>query len=153
MQISAENTENYISKIPEDRQEGMQKLIETIRKNIPEGFTEMMQYSMPSWSISLEDYAPGYHCTPNTPLPFLSVANQKNSINFYHMGVYMKPELLEWFQNEFPKHSKKKLDMGKSCVRFKKPEDIPFELVGELVSKMKPEEYIAIYEKNLNRKG
>ena len=153
MQINAENTQDYISKIPEDRRVGMQKLIETIRKNIPEGFTEMQQYSMPSWSVSLEDYPPGYHCTPNTPLPFLSVANQKNSINFYHMGMYMKPELLEWFQNEFPKHSKKKLDMGKSCVRFKKPEDIPFELVGELVSKMTPQEYISIYEKNLNRKS
>lgn len=153
MQIIAENTEDYIEKIPEERQDGMQKLIETIRKNIPKGFTEMMQYSMPSWSISLEDYPNGYHCAPNTPLPFLSVANQKNSINVYHMGMYMKPEILEWFQEEFPKHSKKKLDMGKSCVRFKKPEDIPFELVGELVSKMTPKEYISIYEKNLNRKG
>ena len=153
MQISAENTQIYIENIPEERQEGMQKLNETIRKNIPTGFTEMMQYNMPSWSISLEDYPNGYHCTPNTPLPFLSVANQKNSINFYHMGIYMKPEILEWFQQEFPKHSKKKLDMGKSCVRFKKPEDIPFELVGELVSKITPEEYIAIYEKTLNRKG
>ena len=153
MQIIAENTEDYIEKIPEERQDGMQKLIETIRKNIPKGFTEMMQYSMPSWSISLEDYPNGYHCTPNTPLPFLSVANQKNSINVYHMGMYMKPEILEWFQEEFPKHSKKKLDMGKSCVRFKKPEDIPFELVSELVSKMTPKEYISIYEKNLNRKG
>lgn len=151
MQISAENTEDYLKKVPEERREGMLKLIETIRKNIPEGFTEMMQYSMPSWSISLEDYPPGYHCTPNTPLPFLSVANQKNSINFYHMGMYMKPELLDWFQAEFPKHSKKKLDMGKSCVRFKKTDDIPFELVGELVSKMTAEEYISIYEKNLQR--
>ena len=151
MEIIAENTENYISKIPEERQEAMSKLIETIRKNIPEGFTEMMQYKMPSWSISLEDYPDGYHCTPNTPLPFLSVANQKNFIAFYHMGMYMNDEVLNWFQEEYPKHSKRKIDMGKSCVRFKKPEDIPFELIGELMQKIKPEDYIAVYERNLKK--
>ncbi len=151
MEIIAENTENYISKIPEERQEAMSKLIETIRKNIPEGFTEMMQYKMPSWSISLDDYPNGYHCTPNTPLPFLSVANQKNFIAFYHMGMYMNDEVLNWFQEEYPKHSKRKIDMGKSCVRFKKPEDIPFELIGELMQKIKPEDYIAVYERNLKK--
>ncbi len=151
MQISSKNFEDYISKMPEERREAMVTLIETIRKKIPKGFTEMIQYSMPSWSVSLEDYPNGYHCTPNTPLPFLSIGNQKNSLNVYYMGMYMKPEILEWFQAEFPKYSKKKLDMGKSCIRFKKPEDIPFELIGELVSKISREEYIAIYEKNLKR--
>ena len=96
MQIIAENTEDYIEKIPEERQEGMKKLVETIRKNIPKGFTEMMQYNMLSWSISLEDYPNGYHCTPNTPLPFLSEANQKNSINFYREDFRpMVKEVLE----------------------------------------------------------
>ena len=151
MKIESENFEDYVSKMPVERQEAMHRLIETIRKNIPEGFTEMIQYHMPGWSISLEDYPGGYHCTPHTPLPFLSVANQKNSINLYHMGIYMKPELYDWFVREFPKHSNKKLDMGKSCIRFKKPEDIPFELIGELVQKMTPAEWIEIYERHLKR--
>lgn len=153
MQISADNTQDYIDKIPEERQEAMAKLIQVIRENIPEGFSEMMQYNMPSWSISLEDYPNGYHCTPNTPLPFLSVANQKNFIAFYHMGMYMNEDILTWFQEEYPKYSKRKLDMGKSCVRFKKPDEIPFELIAELMTKMMPEDYITIYEKNLNKKS
>ena len=107
---------------------------------------------MPSFVISLKDYPEGYHCAKDTALPFLSLANQKNFIALYHMGMYAKPEILEWFQNEFPKHSKKKLDMGKSCVRFKKSEDIPFELIGELAKKMTPNEWIEVYEKNFKRK-
>lgn len=151
MQIATENTEKYIAEIPQERRAAFTKLVATIRENIPHGFTEMMQYSMPSRSVSLEDYPPGYHCAANTPLPFLSVANQKNSINFYHMGIYADKELSDWFVAEFPKHSKKKLDMGKTCIRFKRTEDIPFVLMGELASKMTPEQYIGIYEKHLKR--
>lgn len=151
MEIKAANTEAYLNNIPEERQEKFKELIDTIRKNIPAGFTEMMQYNMPSWSISLEDYAPGYHCTPNTPLPFLSLASQKNFIALYHMGIYMKPEILDWFVAEYPKHSKRKLDMGKSCIRFKKPEDIPMELIAELMKKITPQDYIATYEQNVKK--
>ncbi len=151
MEIKAADTEAYLNSIPEERQEKFKELIETIRKNIPAGFTEMMQYNMPSWSISLEDYAPGYHCTPNTPLPFLSLASQKNFIALYHMGIYMIPEILDWFVAEYPKHSKRKLDMGKSCIRFKKPEDIPMELIAELMKKITPQDYIATYEQNLKK--
>lgn len=151
MEIKAADTEAYLNSIPEEGQEKFKELIETIRKNIPAGFTEMMQYNMPSWSISLEDYAPGYHCTPNTPLPFLSLASQKNFIALYHMGIYMIPEILDWFVAEYPKHSKRKLDMGKSCIRFKKPEDIPMELIAELMKKITPQDYIATYEQNLKK--
>lgn len=151
MQISAKSTEDYISKIPEERREAFAKLVEVIRQNIPEGFSETMQYSMPAWNISLEDYPNGYHCTPNTPLPFLSIGNQKNSVNLYHMGIYADKNLYDWFVSEFPKHSKKKLDMGKSCIRFKKPEDIPFELIGELLQKMSPKQWIELYEQNLKK--
>ena len=91
-------------------------------------------------------YPKGYHCTPELPLPFLSIASQKNSVNIYHMGIYADEKLLKWFQEEFPKYSKKKLDMGKSCMRFKKPEDIPYELIGELASKITPEQWIERYE-------
>lgn len=143
--------DSYLDALPEDRKTAMEKLAETIRKNIPDGFTEMMQYKMPSWSISLQDYPPGYHCTPNTPLPFLSIASQKNFIAIYHMGIYMEPELLNWFVSEFPKYSKRKLDMGKSCIRFKKSEDIPFQLIGELMKKITPADYIALYEQNIKK--
>lgn len=151
MTINAENIEDYLAQVPEERRGAIEKVLAVFRENIPVGFTEMIQYNMPAFSVSLEDYPSGYHCTPDTPLPFLSVANQKNSINVYYMGMYMKPAILEWFRSEFPTHSKKRLDMGKSCIRFKKPEDIPYELLGELVSKMSREEYIAIYEHNLKR--
>ena len=131
---------------------GFEKLYDTIKDNLPKGFSEEFSYGMPSFVISLKDYPEGYHCAKDTALPFLSLANQKNFIALYHLGMYAKPEILEWFQNEFPKHSKKKLDMGKSCVRFKKSEDIPFELIAELAQKMTPNEWIEVYEKNFKRK-
>lgn len=68
------------------------------------------------------------------------------------MGIYARPELYDWFVGEFPKHSKKKLDMGKSCIRFKKEEDIPFELIGELASKMTPDEWVEVYESAFRKK-
>ncbi|PZQ85019.1 MAG: hypothetical protein DI548_09085, partial [Flavobacterium johnsoniae] len=80
------------------------------------------------------------------PLPFLSLASQKNFIALYHMGIYADPKLLDWFVNEYPKHSKLKLDMGKSCIRLKKMDQIPYELLGELFGKISPEKWIEMYE-------
>jgi hypothetical protein len=97
-------------------------------------------------------YPAGYHCNPEQPLPFISIASQKNFIALYHMGIYADKKLLEWFTKEYPKHSQTKLDMGKSCIRFKKPEQIPFQLIGELVSKMTPKDWIATYEKAFTKK-
>ena len=146
MRIEAENVKDYLEKIPEERKEAIQKLYKTISENLPKGFAEGVSYGMMGWDVPLEIYPAGYHCTPGKPLQFLGMASQKNSINLYHMGIYAKPELHDWFVAEFPKHSKKKLDMGKSCIRFKKPEDIPYELIGELAGKMTPEEWVNIYE-------
>ncbi|PWN70206.1 DUF1801 domain-containing protein [Chryseobacterium phosphatilyticum] len=146
MQIQAVSIEDYISKIPEERQEGFRKLFETISQNLPKGFEENPSYGMIGWAVPLKTYPAGYHCTPGTPLPFINLASQKNFIALYHMGLYSTPEILDWFVAEYPKHSKKKLDMGKSCVRFKKVEDIPFELISELSKKMTVEEWIGIYE-------
>lgn len=146
MTSSATSPEQYINEAPEDRREALEKLRTTILENLPKGFQEGMGYGMIGYSVPHEIYPAGYHCDPKTPLPFMSFASQKNSINFYHMGIYADKQLYDWFVAEFPKHSKKKLDMGKSCMRFKKVEDIPFELLGELSKKMTPEQWISLYE-------
>lgn len=151
MQISSASFEDYLSKIPEERRESFQKLCTVIGENLPKGFEENTQYGMIGWSVPLETYPAGYHCSPGTPLPFTSLASQKNFIALYHMGIYADKNLLDWFTEEFPKHSKKKLDMGKSCIRFKKPEDIPFELIAELSKKMSPKDWIALYETNFKK--
>lgn len=151
MQSKASTPDEYFATLPEDRRDAMAQLRKVIKKNLPKGFQEVMNYGMPGYVVPHKIYPGGYHCDPALPLPFLALASQKNSINFYHMGIYADPKLLKWFTSEFPKHSKKKLDMGKSCVRFKKPEDIPYDLIGELVSKMSPQDWIALYEKNLKR--
>lgn len=151
MQSKALDPEAYLAEIPAERQAAFSKLRQTIIQNIPSGFQESMGYGMLGYGVPHSIYPAGYHCDPKQPLPFVGIASQKNFIAFYHMGIYANPPLLEWFVSEFPKHSKKKLDMGKSCVRFKKPEDIPFELIGELLSKMTVQEWIDIYEKNLKR--
>lgn len=151
MQSSALTPEDYISEIPEDRQAAFKKLRNTIKKNLPKGFKEVMSYGHIGYVVPHELYPAGYHCDPKTPLPFLSIASQKNNIAVYHMGLYANPALLKWFTEEFAKRSKKKPDMGKSCIRLKHPEDIPFDLIGELSSKMTPQDWIAVYEKNFKR--
>lgn len=152
MQSKATTVDAYISEIPEDRQQAMNELRKVIKKNLPKGFQECMNYGMIGWVVPHSKYPAGYHCNPKDPLPFMGLASQKNSINFYHMGIYSDPKLLKWFTEAHAKASPKKLDMGKSCVRYKKPEDIPFKLIGELVSRITTDEWIAMYEKLLNRK-
>lgn len=147
MQIPANTIEEYLSQVPEERKNSFQKLFKTVSENLPKGFEQNISYGMIGWSVPLETYPAGYHCTPNTPLPFINLASQKNFIALYHMGIYANPELLSWFVEEFPKHTNRKLDMGKSCIRFKNPDEIPFELIAELAKKMSPEEWISLYEK------
>ena len=151
MQIPADSIQDYLSKVPEERKEAFTKLFETISKNLPKGFQTNLSYGMIGWSVPLETFPAGYHCSPGTPLPFINLASQKNFIALYHMGIYANDELLNWFVEEYPKHSKQKLDMGKSCIRFKKPDEIPFELIAELSKRMTPKDWISIYEKMLNR--
>ena len=137
----------YFSTLPEDRKEVMEKLRDTIRTNLPDGFEEAMNYNMPSWVVPHSIYPQGYHVNPVSPLPFLGIASQRRHIGLYHMGIYASPELLEWFIQEYTVHCKTKLDMGKSCIRFKNVARIPYGLVGELCSKMSVEEWIDLYEK------
>lgn len=147
MNSAAVTVQEYIAALPEDRKAAMKQLLETISGNLPDGFSEGMAYGMPGWSVPHSTYPPGYHCDPKIPLPFLSIASQKNFIALYHMGIYADKELYDWFVAEYPKHCKTKLDMGKSCIRFKKPENVPFALIAELVSKVTPQQWIATYEK------
>ena len=129
----------------------MDKIYKAITKNLPKGFAEGMGYGMLGWSVPHSLYPPGYHCDPKQPLPFLGIASQKNFIALYHMGIYSDPKLLKWFTDEYPKHCKRKLDMGKSCIRLKYMDDIPYKLIGELASKMTPQEWITTYERVLKR--
>lgn len=151
MQIPATSVEEYMSKIPEERQEVFKKLFDTITENLPKGFKKGVSYGMVGWDVPLETFPAGYHCTPGSPLPFMGLASQKNFIALYHMGIYAKPELLNWFVEEYPKYSKRKLDMGKSCIRFEKIDEIPFELIAELSKKMTVDEWINIYETNFKK--
>ena len=151
MHSSTTTPQEYIESLPEDRKAAMEELRKVINDNLPKGFSEGMGYGMLGWAVPHSKYPAGYHCDPKLPLPFLSISSQKNAISFYHMGLYADKDLHDWFVAEYPKHSRTKLDMGKSCVRFKKPEVIPFGLIAELVSKMTPDEWIALYESNLKR--
>jgi uncharacterized protein YdhG (YjbR/CyaY superfamily) len=146
MTSKATTVEQYISEAPDDRKEALQKLRKVILDNLPDGFQECISYGMIGYVVPHSIYPKGYHCTPELPLPFMSFASQKNSINFYHMGLYAEPELYDWFVAEYPKHSAQKLDIGKSCLRIKKPENIPFELIGELVKKISVSHWITMYE-------
>ncbi|GAB4159427.1 MAG: DUF1801 domain-containing protein [Winogradskyella sp.] len=152
MQYDATSLEDYINQVPIERQETLKKLRKVIKDNLPVGFEEGIQYKMIGYYVPHSVYPDGYHCDPKTPLPFMSFASQKNSINLYHMGIYAKKELLDWFVNEYPKHCKRKLDMGKSCIRFKNMDEIPFKLIGELTQKMSSKEWIDIYESALKKK-
>ena len=151
MQSKATTVDQYLSEVPPERQEAMNKLRKIISKNLPEGFKEGMGYGNMGYFVPHSIYPAGYHCNPKDPLPFAGIASQKNSINFYHMGIYADPKLLKWFTDEYEKTGLGKLDMGKSCMRFKKPENIPFDLIGELCSKMTVEKWIELYEKNMKR--
>lgn len=149
MPESYQSPEEYLATVPEDRKESFEKLRKTINQHLPKGFEECIQYNMLGWVVPYSIYPAGYHCKPQTPLPFINLANQKNFVALYHMGVYAQPELLKWFQDTYPQHAKYKLDMGKSCIRFKKMDDIPYELIAELLGKMTPQDWISLYEKNL----
>jgi hypothetical protein len=152
MKTEGTTPEQLIANCPEERQEAMIRLRKTINDNLPEGFKEGIGYGMIGYAVPHSLYPAGYHCDPKLPLPFMSFASQKNFIAFYHMGLYANKELLDWFVGEYQKVSKTKLDMGKSCVRFKKPEQIPFELIGELVTKITPTDWITFYEQALKNK-
>ncbi len=147
MQSKAETPQEYMDSLPEDRKSAMSRLRITILEKLPQCFEERMSYGMLGYVVPHSLYPPGYHCDPKLPLPFVNLASQKNNIALYHMGIYSDNELLAWFQSEWPRHTKLKLDMGKSCIRFNKPDDIPYELIGQLMQRISPWQWIESYEK------
>lgn len=151
MKRSFSTVNEYISSLEENRKEIINQLRKVINDNIPEGFQECINYNMIGWVVPHEVYPDGYHCSPELPLPFMNLASQKNYIALYHMGIYSNPELLDWFKNEYTSRCSHKLDMGKSCIRFKKMDQIPNDLIGELVQKMDHKKWIELYEKAIKK--
>ncbi len=151
MKAVPQSIDDILTNLPEDRIKPFHVLHEVITKNLPQGFVAAISYGGLGYVVPHEIYPAGYHCKPSEPLPFAGIASQKNSINFYHMGIYAEPSLLHWFVSEYPKYTKQKLDMGKSCIRFKKLDDIPYQLIGELMQKMSAEQWIKIYETNYKK--
>ena len=151
MQYKADSPDHYISLIPEERQEVMKKLRKVIQDNLSKGFEEGMNYNMIGYYVPHSVYPDGYHCDTKLPLPFMNIASQKHFIAVYHMGIYANSELMDWFVKEYPKYCNTKLDMGKSCIRLKKMNQIPFNLFAELATKMTVKDWISLYEKNVKR--
>lgn len=153
MQSKAATIEEYISSLPEERQEPMEQLRKAIEKNISKDFHETMSYGMIGFVVPHSLYPKGYHCDPKLPLPMINIGSQKNFIVLHHMGLYASKDLLDWFVGEYPNHTKAKLDMGKGCVRFKKMNDIPYDLIGELAKRMDAKKWIEVYESAFVKKG
>lgn len=151
MQSKAATPDEYLQTLSPERKAVLEKIRQTIKSHLPDGFQECMSYGMLGYVVPHSLYPKGYHCDPKLPLPFLSVASQKNFIALYHMGIYAQKELYDWFVAAYPEHCKTKLDMGKSCIRFKKMDDIPYVLLGELAGKMTVQDWIQCYENAFKR--
>tara|TARA_R110000868_G_scaffold332300_1_gene593308 strand:+ start:1098 stop:1553 length:456 start_codon:yes stop_codon:yes gene_type:complete len=151
MKYESNSPDEYIAQLPPERKVVIEKLRGIISKNLPNGFEEQLSYGMLGYVVPHSLYPAGYHVQPELPLPFINLASQKNFIALYHSGIYADPSIMNWFKNEYPIHCKRKLDMGKSCVRFKSLDDIPYELIAELCTKMTATEWISLYEKNIKK--
>ena len=152
MTIIANSPKEYIDQIEDvTKQDAIIQLRSIITSNLPEGYEEGMSYNTIGYYIPKTLYPFGYHCDPKLPLPFVNIAAQKNFVAIYHMGIYADPSLLEWFVSQHAARSSKKLDMGKSCIRYKNPEYIPYDLIGELMTKITVPQWIATYESHFKK--
>lgn len=151
MKSIAHSPEEYISSVCDDKKQAIMQLRTVVQTNIPNGFIETIQYNMISYCVPQSIYPQGYHCDPRLDLPFISIAAQKHCITLYHMGIYADTALLDWFTKEYQIQCSSRLDMGKSCIRFKKMNDIPYALIAALVKKISPQDWIAMYETNLKK--
>ncbi len=141
-----------MAELPDERREPMSRLRNTILTHLPSGFEEVMNYGMIGYVVPHSTYPEGYHCDPKQPLPFMNIASQKHYIAVYHSGIYADKEILDWFVGEYPKYMSTKPDMGKSCIRFKKVDSIPYELIGQLCEKISVQEWIDTYEKQVKKR-
>jgi hypothetical protein len=139
----------YITSLPDDRRMVIEKIRETLLNNLPAGFEETIAYGMLGFVVPHTLYPKGYHADPKQPLPFIALGNQKNYISLYHMALYADNE--SWFLTEWPKHSSQKADIGKCCIRMKKLDAIPYELIGQLAQKFTPQQWIQQYEASLKK--
>jgi uncharacterized protein YdhG (YjbR/CyaY superfamily) len=151
MQSTTKTVIEYLNELPEERKEAFLKLRNSILNHLPKGFEEQMSYGMLGYVVPHSIYPTGYHCNPKLPLPFINIGSQKNFFALHHLGIYANPQLLDWFTTEYPKHSSQKLDMGKGCIRFKKMDQIPFDLIMELAGKMTVEDWIESYETQIKK--
>ena len=151
MNKEARTPEEYVASLPEDRAEAIEKLRKVLKENLPSELEEIMSYGMIGYVVPKSIYPAGYHAKPEEPLPFVHIASQTKHVALYHMGVYFSEELTQWFAEEYKKRDIGKLDMGKSCIRLKKMDRIPYDLIGELSRKVSVEEYIAWYEQSVKR--
>lgn len=146
MQVDTVQIDSYISSLDTERAKVITKLFNTMKNSLPKGFEATISYGMIGFVVPFDLYPKGYHCKPSLQLPFINLASQKNFVAIYHMGIYAKPDLMDWFVKRYAELNIGKLDMGKSCIRFKKLDNIPYDLIGELSSKMSPQDWITSYE-------
>ena len=152
MQSKATTVEQYLAELPADRREAIEAVRRVILANLDGGFQEGMQYGMIGYFVPHSIYPSGYHCDPKQPLPFTCLASQKNYMSLYLGCVYGNSALAKWFQNAWAKTGKK-LDMGKSCIRFKKLEDMALDVIGQVIARVTVKNYIAYYEAAIKSGG
>lgn len=151
MKEHSRDIETVLNQWPEERRVPMRKLIEVTSSNLPDGF-EMAAFEKGiHYLVPKSIYPSGYHADPQKPLPFITYLSQSKYIGVYHMGLYAFPELAEWFRKAYSEHAKYKLDMGKSCIRLKRMDDIPFSVFEELFTKITPQQWIEKYEASIKR--
>jgi hypothetical protein len=144
--MPAKTVSGYIESLPYDRKTSVSEIRKVINNNLPEGFEESIGMGMIIWSVPHSSFPAGYHCDPSKPLMLIGLSATKGGISLHHMGLYGSTPLLKWFESEWPKHTATKLDMGKACIRFKKPEDVPLDLIAGLASKLTPHAWVEQYE-------
>jgi len=151
MQSKAKTVTQYLADLPADRRKAIEQVRATIRKHLPKGYEEIMQYGMIGYAVPLSLYPQGYHCKKDEPLPFIALASQKNNMALYMFCLYLEKKDAERFQKEY-KASGKKLDMGKSCIRFKKPEDLALDVIGKAIARTPVKKHIEVYEQRLGER-
>ena len=144
-------SQDFIAALPDERKAAVAAIRDAIADNIPTGFEERIGMGGIMWVVPHSSFPAGYHCDPSKPLMLMSLTSTKGHVALHHMGLYGSGPLMKWFSGEWPKHSSKKLDMGKACIRFKKPGEAPLKLIGELAAKLTPQAWVEIYQKALNR--